>query len=349
MPLTVLNVAYPLAPVLPDTAGGAEQIVSILDTALVEAGHRSIVLACSGSECRGKLLTIPTPQGELEGKAHDIACRQYREMIRFALARFPIDVVHMHGVDAFEYLPEPGPPLLLTLHLPPSWYPGELFRLPRPDTHLVCVSKSQAARCPQWARIRVIANGIRLEDFWPSGNKTDYVVAIGRICPEKGFHLALEAARQAGIPLVLAGAVFGYSAHENYFRDEIQPRLGGQHRFVGTVALEEKRELLAGARCLLAPSLVEETSSLVAMEAMACGTPVVAFRRGALPEIIEHGLTGFLVNTVSEMRDAIAVAKELHASDCRESAEARFSSQRMTGEYLTLYEELACSRQRAAS
>ncbi|PYX84850.1 MAG: glycosyltransferase family 4 protein [Acidobacteria bacterium] len=349
MPLTVLNVAYPLAPVSPSTAGGAEQIVSILDEALVGAGHRSLVLACAGSRCRGTLLTIPAPEGQLEGRAHEIACQHYREMIRLALARFPIDVVHLHGIDALQYLPEWGTPVVITLHLPPSWYAAEMFRLNRPNTQLVCVSKSQASRCPRGTRTRVIANGIRLEDFWPSRSKSDYVVAIGRICPEKGFHLALDAATEAGIDMVLAGTVFPYSAHENYFHDEIQPRLTQRHRFVGAVDLDQKRDLLAGARCLLTPSLVEETSSLVAMEAMACGTPVVAFDCGALPELVEHGHTGFLVHSLSEMCDAIAIVTELRVTDCREYAERRFSSNRMTAEYFSLYEKLVTSQVRAAS
>lgn len=349
MPLTVLNVAYPLASVSARTAGGAEQIVSILDAALLESGHHSIVLACCGSECRGTLLTIPTPEGQLEGEAHEMACQQYREMIRFLLARFSTDLVHLHGIDALKYLPEPGTPVVITLHLPPDWYPAELFRLSRPDTHLVCVSESQARCCPAQARIRVIENGICLQNFWPLQEDRNYVVAMGRICPEKGFHLAIDAAGQAGFPLILAGTVFAYSAHEHYFRQEIQPRLGERHKFLGPVGVDEKRQLLAGARCLLVPSLAEETSSLVAMEALACGTPVVAFRRGALPEIIDHGRTGYLVDSVSEMCDAILAARQLRPSDCREAAETRFSAHRMTARYLSLYEELAGVRPRAAS
>ena len=102
-------------------------------------------------------------------------------------------------------------------------------------------------------------------------------MALGRICPEKGYHIALDAAARAGVPMVLAGEVFRYPAHEQYFRDEIAPRLDASRRFIGPVGLHRKRRLLSEARCLLAPSLAPETSSLVAMEALACGTPVIAF------------------------------------------------------------------------
>jgi glycosyltransferase involved in cell wall biosynthesis len=171
------------------------------------------------------------------------------------------------------------------------------------------------------------------------------VVALGRICPEKGFHLALDAAIEAGTPLLLAGEIFRYQAHERYFWEEIQPRLNGStRRFLGPVGVARKRRLLAGARCLLVPSLVPETSSLVSMEALACGTPVVAFPSGALAEIVDHGRTGFLVKDFREMAEAIRAVGTIDPEECRRAARERFSSKRMLERYLEMYRQFAAMR-----
>lgn len=339
--MTVLSAAYPLAPVSPSTAGGAEQVLSMLDEALVQAGHASIVIAPAGSQCRGKLLPIRSVSANLDESRQTLACAETRAAIERALQRFPIDLVHMHGIDFLHYLPDPGVPVVVTLHLPPSWYPPSTFRLRRPDTHLVCVSQSQRRECPPGAQIdAVIPNGVRLPEIEPGREKGNYAVALGRICPEKGFHLAVEASTHARVPLILAGTVFGYQAHQEYFANVLRPKLDGVHRFVGSVGGRRKTELLAGAQCLLVPSLVSETSCLVAMEAMACGTPVVAFRRGALPEIIVEGETGYLVDTIEQMAAAIHATRDLSSSLCRAYAQARFSAERMTSEYRKLYDNV---------
>jgi glycosyltransferase involved in cell wall biosynthesis len=231
----------------------------------------------------------------------------------------------------------------VTLHLPPDWYPPDIFRPTRPDTWLQCVSASQLRNCPPSpALLPHIDNGVPLEDFETCVGKRNYALALGRICPEKGFHLALDAAAEAGSPLILAGEIFHYREHEAYFQQELLPRLDHRsRRFIGPAGLARKRRLLTGARCLLAPSLVPETSSLVAMEALACGTPVVAFPSGALPEIVEHGRTGFLVEGAREMAQAIRHVHEIRPEACRAAARERFSAERMIGQYLSLYQRFA--------
>jgi glycosyltransferase involved in cell wall biosynthesis len=164
---------------------------------------------------------------------------------------------------------------------------------------------------------------------------------MGRICPEKGFHFAIDAAERAGVKLVLAGSVFEYAEHRKYFDSMIAPRLNERVRFIGPVGGKRKCDLLAGARCLLIPSLVDETSSLAAMEAMAAGTPVIAWRSGALTEIVADGRTGFLVSSVEEMSDAIARVESIDRKECRREAEERFDAWRMFSRYRSLYESVA--------
>jgi glycosyltransferase involved in cell wall biosynthesis len=165
-------------------------------------------------------------------------------------------------------------------------------------------------------------------------------VILGRICPEKGTHFGIAAARKVGLSLRIAGQVFGYPEHVCYFEDQIRPALGEDVVYVGPVGSKEKVELLRSAKCLLVPSIAPETRSLAAMEALACGTPVIAMKSGALPEIVEHGRTGFLVTSVDAMSDAISRVDALDPMTCRRVAEERFSSERMAREYIDLYKRL---------
>lgn len=346
--LTVLNVAYPFAPVSFDSTGGAEQIVAALDDVLERQGHRSIVVACAGSQTRGTLIATPNQPGIIDLSARQSAYQQQRAAIERALQESHIDLVHMHGIDFTAYLPPPGVPVLVTLHLPPSWYPPQAFALQRPRTWLHCVSASQELGCPpgalRWPRIE---NGVPTDKLAARSRKRTFAMALGRICPEKGYHIALDAARQAGMTLLLAGRVFPYPEHERYYVEEIIPRLDECRRDIGPIGFERKRRLLSAAQCLLAPSLAPETSSLVAMEALACGTPVIAFPSGELAQIVEHGRTGFLVHSVTEMAAALTAVRDLDPETCRQAARERFSADRMIAGYLRAYKALARTVPRA--
>jgi glycosyltransferase involved in cell wall biosynthesis len=350
MSLTILSVAYPLAPVSTDAVGGAEQVLATLDAALVAAGHRSIVVAHVGSRVAGTLVPIPATTGIIDEAAKAAAQAANAAAIASALARWPIDLVHLHGIDFDAYLPAPGVPALATLHLPPSWYGRSALYPSRPDTWLHCVSQAQHAACPPSAALLPpIENGIDLAAFAGRHAKRGFALMLGRICPEKGVHLALDAAHAAGIGLLIAGTVFPYAEHLRYFDEAVRPRLDRHRRYLGPIGLTRKRRLLGGARCLLVPSLAPETSSLVAREALASGTPVIAFPNGALRDAVEHGRTGFLVEDASAMAAAIGRVDCIDPATCRRVAHERFPRERMIAAYLDLHARLACRQPAAVS
>jgi glycosyltransferase involved in cell wall biosynthesis len=343
--LTILNVAYPFAPVGPDAVGGAEQVLSAIDGALVDRGHRSIVVAAEGSRCQGSLASTPAFLPPSDEPGWSQAAETVRHRVEEVLRRERVDLVHVHGFGFERFLPRRGPPVLVTLHLPLAWYPAKALRPERPDVYFNCVSRAQRRTCPALAEVPVIPNGVAVERFLFRSRKRPFVLALGRICPEKGFHLAIEAAQRTGRRLLLAGQVFAYPAHEEYFRARILPRLDGTCRFLGPAGFARKRRLLAAARCLLVPSLAPETTSLVALEALASGTPVVAFRTGALPEIVESGRTGFLVDSVEEMAAGIEEVPALSSDECRRRAEERFPLEATVDGYLRLYRTMVQIRQ----
>jgi glycosyltransferase involved in cell wall biosynthesis len=342
MSLTIVNIAYPLVPIGPDTVGGTEQVVAMLDEALDRAGHRSIVIAAEGSQISGML--VPTPSrawsASIDEETWAWAYAAHRRTLERVLDTVSVDVVHMHGIDFHSYLPGPGLPVLATLHLPRHNYPEDVSHPVRPLTMLNCVSHFCRDLYSADAPMTVIPNGVRIDRFTPRYVKEDFVLMLGRICPEKGFHLALDAARKAGLPLRIAGSVSPFIEHERYFAEEVVPRLDDQRRFLGPLPLAQRVDLLARARCVVMPSLANESGPLAAIEALASGTPVVARPVGAIPEYIEHGRTGLLASDVAEIADALWDVSRIDPRECRRVAVERFSSEHMTRSYLDLYKRL---------
>lgn len=338
-PLTILSVAYPLLPVGPGSGGGAEQILHLVEQGLVQKGFRSIVVAAAGSTVAGELMSSPAASETISDSLRKEAQRIHAQEVEAALSRYRIDVLHFHGLDFLAYRPQRAlPRQLATLHLPVSWYPRELFN--QEDLCFNFVSRSQAASDPGLHPCTVVPNGIDLRRFRAAEIKDDYVLWLGRICPEKGTDIALRVAHRLGLPMVVAGPVHPFTAHREYFASQVKPLLDEQRRYAGPVDLDQKVNLLAHARCLLVPSLAPETSSLVAMEAISSGTPVIAFRSGALPEIVEDGRTGFVVDSEDEMAAAVLKAGQISGLVCRKAAEARFSADRMVDGYIDLYRNL---------
>lgn len=335
--MTVLSVAYPLFPVNADSGGGAEQILFLTERGLVAAGHRSVVVAARGSQVSGKLFETPIADGEITEDVRRWARAEHRRAIAQALREHEVDLIHFYGLDFYEYLPDCEMAKLATLHLPVEWYPQSIFELR--DVTLNYVSRTQAAGRAG----AVIPNGVDVERYAGQFTKQDYLLTLGRICPEKGTDVALRVAHRLDLPMMVAGPVHEFEFHRKFFREQVQPLLDEKRRYVGPVGSRGKPVLLGSARCLLIPSSVAETSSLVAMEAMSAGTAVVALRSGALPEVVENGVTGFLCDTEEEMAEAVRQVGEISPAACRARAMASFSSNRMVADYLQLYRGLVAA------
>jgi glycosyltransferase involved in cell wall biosynthesis len=346
--LRVLYVAYPLLPVSDESAGGAEQMLWTLAHEMARRGHEPVVAACDGSQVSGELL--PTgraatgldqlEQREAEHTSRILGfldeCRQFGDSC---------DLVHDKSGHFWKHASAIALPVLATLHLPRHFYRAELFDSAPANLSFNCVSSAQAQTFAGLKHlVQVVQNGIEVERFPATEIKGDYVLWLGRICEEKGAHVAIDVASRAGVPLVIAGQVYPFSYHQQYFSREILPRLAAAHgriKFVQAPSVQEKLSLLQRARALLVPALVDETSSLVAMEAMACGTPVIAFRRGALPEVIVDGKTGLVVDTPEEMVAAIPQSgAAITARECRRRAELCYTANRMASDYEVLYRRI---------
>ena len=266
--------------------------MKVLDKAITDSGNRSVVLAQKGSSVNGELIECDSECGMIDELSKEKIYKRYRLLLDEIIRDMKVDLIHFHGLDFVEYFPSVYFPSLVTLHLPLDWYKEESFSIN--GICYNCVSHFQFNNCKKRIRERVsvIENGVSIPEKIPCRKDGGYALSIGRICPEKGFHLAIEASKRADSPFVFAGRVYPYREHIDYFRKKIQPAIDSKECvFVGEVGIAEKERLLRHARCLLVPSLVEGTSSLVAMEAMAYGVPVIAFKAGALNEIIRHGKT----------------------------------------------------------
>lgn len=339
MKYNILHIAYPFAPVSSNTAGGAEQILYLIDKALTGKGHNSCMLAGSGSSPKGKLIEFEMPEGPFDDPKTAEVHANIRELIYGILKGGNFDIIHMHGIDFDSYLPETDLPVLVTLHLPVEWYNQKVISSSITNVFYNCVSRTQQNTAGNVINlIPFIENGIDIETYKPQHRKGNYVLSLGRICWEKGYNLSIMASRMAGVNLVLAGKVFPYYHHQKYFEESVLPFINGRDiSFIDSPDLTAKKRMLSEARCVLIPSLVPETSSLVAMEALASGTPVIGFPSGALSEIIEHGKTGFIVNNTEEMAEAIKYADQIDSGICRRTAAERFDYHRMSDEYLKSY------------
>ncbi|MGH9533482.1 MAG: glycosyltransferase [Terriglobales bacterium] len=357
MPVRVLSIAYALTPVSTDACGGTEQIAARLLALHRRPPYvkrlRLTTVAATPSRLPGRV--IRTNPGYWAAGAPAAADAAQARLARWhdaaalaELRRGGYDLVHIQGAAFYGHAAEISLPCLLTLHLPLAFYPPGVFAAPPPNLWLQAVSRTQCdtlrRQLPPPARPRLlghIANGIDLGRYRPGGAVGDYWLYLGRMCPEKAPHLAIALARRLRRRLVLAGAVYPFPAHQQYFRQYVAPHLGGDVIWLPALAEAEKIACLRGAAAVVIPSQAEETSSLVAMEAAACGRPVLAWSSGALPELVRQSVTGWVGDSLEALAARALWLAQIRPAGCRQHAERHFDARRMAQQYCALYEQLA--------
>jgi glycosyltransferase involved in cell wall biosynthesis len=329
-------------PVPPTGYGGIEWVVSLLADGLVDAGHDVTLFASGDSRTRATLSAVyDVAPSEQIGNAqielhHALACFE-------RAADF--DVIHDHsGPPAAALAAAVDTPALHTVHGPLLGEHGELYRKVArvaPTTGLVSLSMNQRAPAPELPWVGNVPNALDFSVYPAQPHRGDYLVFLGRMSPEKGAHRAVAVALEAGLPLKIAGKR-REPAERLYFSEFVEPHLReGQIEYLGEITHGEKVELLQDARATLFPIDWEEPFGLVMIESMACGTPVIAARRGSVPEVVEDGRTGIVVDDYSEMAGAIERADLLDPVELRTAAAERFSRERMVSDYVAVYERIA--------
>lgn len=310
-----------------------------LTEGLIERGHDVTLIAAGRKHTSGSfvqtLYSPPTPQ----------LGQSLPEVLHVALADRVIetgefDIVHDHTLIGPLLAKGREIPTVVTTHGNLDGELSDYYRSLAKHIHLVAISHSQKQHAPDLPWASVVHNGIPVEEFSFSPIKEDFALFLGRMGAQKGAHLAIDAAAAAGIRLIIAAKVNEADERE-YFEQTVKPRLGPEVEWIGEADTKTKKELLMKARCLLFPIQWEEPFGLVMVEALASGTPVVALRRGSVPEVIDDGLTGFICDHPDELPDAISKVGDIDPQVCRRNAEMRFDIRCMISGYERIFEAVA--------
>lgn len=355
----MLLVAPPYFDVPPKAYGGVEAVVADLADALVARGHDVTLIGAGEAGTSARFVpvwddTIPDRLGEPYPEV--VHAMKVRRTVERLAADEGIDVIHDHtfagplNAPAYDRL---GIPTVITVHGPVddtdlANYYRELAGHGAGQVHLVAISDRQRSLAPGLPWAGMVHNALRPEE-WPfRRDKDDYALFLGRFNPQKAPHLALDAAHAAGLPLVLAGKC-AEPVEKEYFEREIVPRLTDRDRYVGVANAKVKRDLLARARCLLFPVRWEEPFGMVMIESMVCGTPVVALRGGAVPEVVVDGVTGLVLDDPADLPAALAKAGDFDPVACRAHVVENFGVDRLGAGYEAVYHRVLGERPAAES
>ena len=337
--MRIAVIAPPWYPVPPSGYGGIEWVVSLLADGLTERGHEVTLFAPPGSETEAEL--VPPlggiPPEELIGDpwyeaAHAVSAYERGE---------EFDLLHDHtGPVGASIGAMSDCPTVHTLHGPFTDQTRMLYRRIARRYWFVAISESQRSMGPanlRWAGM--VYNGIPMDHYTLREDKEDYLLFLGRADEEKAPHLAIEAARRAGRRLVMCVTTKN-EGEQAYWAEQVEPQLSEDVEVKGECDQRQKAELLAGAAALLFPVQWPEPFGLVMTEAMACGTPVIAWRNGSVPEVVADEVTGFIVESVEEMAAAVDRVGELDPQAMRARVEQRFSADAMVAGYERVYQQV---------
>jgi glycosyltransferase involved in cell wall biosynthesis len=336
----------PWFPVPPTGYGGIEWIVSLLADGLASREHEVTLFASGDSRTKATLSAVyEHAPSELIGRS----VPELRHVLAALERAGDFDVINDHTGPLGAVLGElVETPVVHTVHGPLDGEPGEVYESigrVAPDVGLISLSLNQRRPKPGLNWVANIPNALDLEHYPCHPHSGGYLLFLGRMNHEKGAHRAIAVAMELGVPLKLAGKVREPRERE-YFAEFVEPHLGGGIEYLGEVNHGTKVELLQNARATLFPIEWEEPFGLVMIESMACGTPVVATRRGAVPEVIEDGRYGVLVDDWREIPGALEGADAIDPLECRRYVEERFAPERMVGDYERAFEDAIAARGR---
>ncbi len=348
--MRIAQVAPPFESVPPSRYGGTERVVATLTDELVRRGHDVTLFASGDSQTRARL--VPVVDKSLWH--HDPPFRDFVPFWTLVLAKLAreidrFDVIHSH-LDHHGYpIARLAPcPVVTTLHGRLDVPALELLHQEVTDVPLVSISDAQRRPAPRANWVATVYHGIPLDEFTFNPRRGDYLAFLGRISPDKGVEVAIRVARRAGMPIKIAARKpLPYKQDPDVRRDweyytrSVEPLLQGrQVELIGQVDAAEKDEFLHNAAALLFPIRWPEPFGLVMIEALACGTPVLALRNGSVPEVLEHGVTGFICDDEDELVQAVGRIGEIDRARCRAEAERRFSPAAMAERYEQVYDQL---------